>query len=380
MIFLSLFFIYHLFFFLIGLAIYRGKPSLNYIPAKTKFAVVIPAHNEEKVIGSSVRSILSSNYPKQLIKIFVIADNCTDNTAKIARSAGAAVIERFNNKQRGKQYALNWAFKKIKLSNYDAFCVLDADNHVHPDYFNEIDALYQQGHMVIQGYVDTKNPGDSWVTANYAYMFWYLCRVQLSRKLLGFSAWLAGTGFCISTDILKRLGWNVQTLCDDIEYTAQLLIAGERVTFAPNAIFYDEKPITFKDSIKQRVRWVRGQTQVSIRYIPALTVKVITSWLKGEYMTAVRAFDGIMWIPMNIIFMFSIIYSVINNNFESILVMCISVPFIMIMPMLAESIKNVKVWKYIFTAGFFYYTWIPIAFYSIATCGKKTWWRTPHGV
>ncbi len=379
MIIISIFFTYHLLFLLIGLAILQDNSNrINNIP-KNKFAVILPAHNEQSVIYDSVKSIFSCKYPKDLLDVYVIADNCSDGTAYNARKAGALVLERQNKTKLGKQHALDWAFKKIDLSQYDAVIIFDSDNRVDPGYLTEMDYQLQKGNKVIQGYVGTKNPTDSWVTANYAYMFWYLCRMQMTRNLIGLSCWLAGTGFCVSTEVLQRVGWKVQTLCDDMEYTAQLIIAGEKVSFASRAIFYDEKPVGLKDSLKQRLRWIRGQTQVTLRYLPKLAFKIVTAWWQGDIKAAARAFDGIMWIPMQLVVILSILYALVTTGSANLLQMIISVPLLMMLPMLAESIKNVKVWKYLITAGIFYWTWLPILFYGVATCGKKTWWRTPHG-
>lgn len=379
---IGIYYLYHLLFFLIGLTIVRELGARASRRACThRFAVVIPAHNEQNVIKSSLRSIFSCDYPEDLFDVYVVADNCTDRTADAARAAGARVLERHDKNLRGKQHALKWAFQHILPDNsldiYDAVVVLDADNHVDRNFLRVLDGYLAEGHKVIQGYVETKNPCDSWVTANYAYMFWYLCRLQMARTVLGLSAWLAGTGLCISTDILRRIGWNVTTLVDDVEYTCQLLLAGERVVFAPGAVVYDQKPVGLRDSMKQRLRWVRGQTQ-TLRYIPRLARHVVRCWWRGDFGQAVRALDAVMWVPMHLVICASVILLLCQGWWQYLLSVFLTVPVLNMLPMLAEQVKKCKAWAYLVTAGAFFLTWLPITAYGVISCGNKVWWRTPH--
>src|SRR5690554_2072221 len=139
-----------------------------------RFAIVIPAHNEEKVIVSMVKSLRKQKYPADHYDIFVICDNCTDNTSYEAKKTGADVLIRRNNKKRGKGYALEWAFTRIfnMQKDYDAICVFDADNVVTSTYLREINTMLNMGHQVIQGYIDSKNPFDSWISLSYSIAFW----------------------------------------------------------------------------------------------------------------------------------------------------------------------------------------------------------------
>ncbi len=375
---ISLYYLYHLLFLLFSLGLTKPLAGTPAGTGRNRLAVLVPAHNEENVIASSVRSILASRYPGNKFDVYVIADNCTDRTAELARAAGALVLERENKTLRGKQHALKWAFEQINLDEYDAVVILDADNHVDPGFLAVLDHYLAAGHRVIQGYVETKNPGDSWVTANYAYMFWYLCRLQMARTHLGLSAWLAGTGLCISTDVLRRVGWNVTTLVDDVEYTCQLLLAGERVAFAPGAVVYDQKPVGLRDSMKQRLRWVRGQTQVTLRYLPRLVWHVVRCWFRGDFGQSVRAFDGIMWVPMHLPLLTGFTVSLFLGGLNYLAGVLLSVPAFYLLPLLAERVRIRRAWTYLLTAGAFFFTWIPITAYGVVTCDQKIWWRTPH--
>lgn len=374
----ALFYLYHLVMFLLSLGLSRQAPGEPRGKGRHRFAVFVPAHNEENVIASSLRSIFAVDYPRGLYDVYVIADNCTDRTAELARAAGSRVLERENKTLRGKQHALKWAFERINLGDYDAVVVLDADNHVHPGFLGVLDAYLCAGHKVIQGYVETKNPEESWVTANYAYLFWYLCRLQMIRTKLGLSAWLAGTGFCISTEVLRRVGWQVETLVDDVEYTCRLILAGERVVFAPGAVVYDQKPAGLRDSMKQRLRWVRGQTQVTLRYLPRLVWHVVRCWFRGDFGQTARAFDAVMWVPMQLVMLSGLAVSLVAAGVMSVLGVLLTAPLFYVLALLAEGIKLKRAWAYLITAGAFFYTWVPVVVYGVVSCENKAWWRTPH--
>lgn len=257
--------------------LYRKKEVKDYTP-KNKFAMIVAAHNEEVVIGKLVESIQQQNYPKELFDIFVIADNCDDKTAKIAREAGAQVFERFNKDKRGKGYALEWMFDKLyKMDEqYDAVCIFDADNLVHKDFLKEINSKMKQGYKVVQGYIDSKNPDDSWIATSYSIAFWSQNRMfQLARSNVGFSNQIGGTGFAIDFATLKELGWGATCLTEDLEFTCKIVLNGGKIGWAHDAKIYDEKPLGLKASWVQRRRWMQGFTDVASRYFWKLTKKAV---------------------------------------------------------------------------------------------------------
>ncbi|MDQ0149700.1 glycosyltransferase family 2 protein [Eubacterium multiforme] len=248
--------------------LYRKKEKKNYTPVK-KFAMIVAAHNEEVVIGKLIESMAKLNYPKELYDVFVIADNCTDKTAEISRSYGVNVFERSNKDKRGKGYALEWMFGKLfeMDKKYDAICIFDADNLVHEDFLKEINSKMLEGYKVVQGYIDSKNPNDSWIATSYSIAFWSQNRMfQLARSNVGFSNQLGGTGFAIDTTMLQELGWGATCLTEDLEFTCKLVANGEKVGWAHDARIFDEKPLTLKQSWSQRKRWMQGFTDVASRY------------------------------------------------------------------------------------------------------------------
>lgn len=258
---------YYMFIAFFGL--YKKKEKELKVKVYNKFALIVAAHNEEMVIGQIVKSLQALDYPKELYDIFVIADNCTDETAKIAQESGAQVFERFDAKKRGKGYALEWMFEKIfnMEKHYDAVVIFDADNLASRNFLIEMNKKLNEGFKVVQGYIDSKNPHDSWITQAYSISFWSANRLfQLSRNNLGLSNQIGGTGFCVETGILKELGWGATCLTEDLEFTCKLVMNGYKVGWAHEACVYDEKPLTLKQSWNQRKRWMQGFTDVASRY------------------------------------------------------------------------------------------------------------------
>ena len=243
------------------------------IEKEHKFMAVVPAHNEETVIKNLVESLVAQNYPKELYDIYVIADNCTDATAEIAKEAGAKVLKRFDEANKTKGHALNWFIKQKIEENadYDAMCVFDADKKVDKNFLKNMNKKLCQGEEVVQGYRDIKNPTDSWVASGYAIFYWMMHRFyHLARYNLGLSPLLNGTGFMVKFDLLKPHGWQTITLTEDIEYSLINIAEGRKLGWAVDAIVYDEQPVTFKASWSQRSRWTVGHLQCMKEYTKKL--------------------------------------------------------------------------------------------------------------
>lgn len=256
----------------------KKRKKVNIHENQKSFALIVAAHNEEVVIGKAVESLMQLDYPKELYDVFVIADNCDDNTAAIAREHGAKVFERTNKDERGKGFALEWMFDKIfKMDRkYDAVGIFDADNLVSKNFLSEMNCYMCEGYKVIQGYIDSKNPHDSWISESYSVSFWAANRLfQLARQNLGLSNQLGGTGFIVDTDILKELGWGATCLTEDLEFTCKLVLNGYKVGWAHEAVVYDEKPLTLKQSWRQRKRWMQGFADVASRFFTKLIKKGI---------------------------------------------------------------------------------------------------------
>ncbi len=274
----TIFWLYQLLISVCSLIKLKDKPLK--VEKNHKFMAIIPAHNEEQVVGNLIDSLKNQNYDSNLFDIYVIADNCTDNTAQVARKAGAIVYERFDPEKRTKGYALDW-FLKQKIeenADYDAVCVFDADNIVDKNFIKNMNKKLCQGEDVVQGYRDIKNPTDSWITSGYALFYWTMHRFyHLARYNIGLSTLLNGTGFMVRFDILKPQGWKTVTLTEDIEFSLQRIIKGKKLGWATDAIVYDEQPVGFKQSWSQRSRWTVGHMQCIKEYTMQLAKAIKTN-------------------------------------------------------------------------------------------------------
>lgn len=272
---ITIFWIYQIAISLCSLIKFKDKPLL--INKKHKFMAIIPAHNEEAVIANLIESLKNQDYDKDLYDIYVIADNCTDSTAKIAKDLGAIVYERFDQEKKTKGFALDWFLKQkiAEKADYDAFFVFDADNIVDNNFIKNMNKKLCQGEEVVQGYRDIKNPTDSWITAGYALFYWTMHKFyHLARYNVGLSPLLNGTGFMVKFDIVKDTGWDTVTLTEDIEFSLKRMIKGKKLGWATDAIVYDEQPVTFKASWSQRSRWTVGHIQCMKTYTKDLAVAV----------------------------------------------------------------------------------------------------------
>ncbi len=306
---ITIFWLYQLLISLCSLVKLKDKPLLE--ERENRFMAIIPAHNEEMVVGNLIESLKNQNYPKDKYDIYVIADNCTDMTKKIAESAGAIVYERRSPmEERTKGHALQWFLRKKIAENapYDAFCVFDADNIVDENFLVSMNKKLCQGEEVVQGYRDIKNPTDSWVSAGYAIFYWMMNRFyHLARYNLGLSPLINGTGFMVKFDVVKPDGWETETLTEDIEFSLQRIIAGKKLGWSTDAIVYDEQPVEFKQSWSQRSRWTVGHIQCMGIYTKQLALAV------KEKKTAMN-FDGLLYIVGSIP-MFIITLLLLSLNF-----------------------------------------------------------------
>lgn len=392
-----------LYFFAIAIAGWNSRSNKNntYPPTKS-FALVVAAHNEEKVIANIIESLKMLKYPKELYDIFVIADNCTDNTAEIARNEGALVYERFNKVDVGKGYALAWMFDKIFKMNkkYDAICVFDADNLVASNYLAKMNDMLCDGHKVIQAYLDIKNPYDSWVTLTNSIMYWITNRLfNQARHNLNMWCTIGGTGFCVAREILEKIPWDATCLAEDLEYTVKLVLNDIRVSWCGETAIYDEKPITFMQSWNQRKRWMQGHVDVFSRFFLKLLKKGIKERRLTPIDLAIYNFQ-----PINIVitFFMSVILSLIALNFHSysvrevidnglvptwlmyIILLTLNVLpifFVYILPILVLIIEkrfNFKVFLGLFLWPIFGLSWIPIIILGIINKNNKVWNHTIH--
>ena len=241
-----------------------------------RYAVVISARNESAVLGELLESVRKQDYPSELLDVYVVADNCTDHTAQVARAHRAVVFERYDRVRVGKGHALNYLFSQIEtlagIETYDGYLVLDADNVLDENYVKEMNKVFARGYPVVTSYRNSKNYGSNWISAGYA--LWFLRESKYlngARMQCGTSCAISGTGFLISSKIVRaNNGWKHHLLTEDIEFSVDSVIQGECIGYCEKAVLYDEQPLDFKTSWYQRLRWTKGFYQVFGKYSGAL--------------------------------------------------------------------------------------------------------------
>ncbi len=368
-----------------------GRPAdLN------KFAIMICARNEGMVIGDLLDSLKNQTYPAEYMTVFVMADNCTDNTADVARERGAVVYERFEKDKVGKGYALEVLRHHIAEDypeGFDAYFVFDADNILRKNYIEEMNKTFCEGNEIVTSYRNSKNLGNTWVSAGSGWWFLRESRyLQYPRFLLGTSGTASGTGFMFSRKVSDEIGdWPFHLLTEDVEFSADQILKGRKIAMCMNAELFDEQPLKFKQCWTQRIRWGKGYLQVLRVY----------GWrlLKGALKGSFSCFDIVMNIaPAFILTIISVVLgltlavwgAIIGDNIligiQSLAELLLNAYLMLFALSLITTITewshiHMKTWKkilYTFTFPFFMFTYVPIALVSLF--GHVTWKPIEHTV
>ncbi len=370
-------------------------------PKTTKtntFALLIAAHNEEAVIGQLVESLNSLDYPKSKFRVFVVADNCTDKTAQIAQNEGAVVWQRQDAMHRGKGYAMEFAFKKIFAleDDFEYICVFDADNLVKPDFLQKMNDKINQGYRAVQGYLDSKNPSDNWLTFSYSLWYWINNRMsQLARGNLNLGCRLGGTGFAVATELIREYGWGATCLAEDTEFTLKLAMNDIKVGWSHEAVVYDEKPRLLGTSIHQRERWMQGLSEVATEYVKPLVKKVFKDKSTSAFHMLMNFWGDTLY-PVSVIFFWAVYLIMIFiekssllyvlfcdfwNSPAKLLLLTIFVwgnLVLMLVGLYTDQKLDRSIMKNSF--GFLVYiiSWIPVGIMGYLKRDEKEWFHTPH--
>ena len=250
---------YRVVFFIIGIFFTRKfKPAKK----KHKYAIVVAARNEETVIGNLLDSIKKQNYPSKLLTTFVVADNCTDKTAEIARKNGAVCYERFDNERKTKGFALQYLFEKIEEDygrmNFEGYFVFDADNLLKNDYISKMNDAFDSGEKIISSYRNIKNIDENWITISFA-VHWLrsIRQNHRARSFLRLATNIQGTGYLFSNEVVMD-GWKYTSLTEDRGLTADAVSQGYRISYQDEAEFFDEQTPNYKVAYNQKLRWSKG--------------------------------------------------------------------------------------------------------------------------
>ena len=262
---------YHSVYFIIG--IFKTK-KFKKAKVKHKYAILIAARNEEKVIGNLLDSIAKQDYPRDLLTTFVVADNCTDSTAAIARKKGAICYERFNDQDKTKGFALEFLFNNIEsdygINSFEGYFIFDADNLLNTNFVSKMNDAFDSGEKIVTSYRNTKNFDENWIASTYALHWIRSSRTShRARSYLGLATNIQGTGFLFANEIVKN-GWHYTSLTEDRALTADVVSNGYMISYQDEAIFYDEQPIKVKVALRQRLRWSKGHLLAFLESGPKL--------------------------------------------------------------------------------------------------------------
>ncbi len=357
-----------------------------------RYGVLIAARNESEVIGQLIESIKRQSYPAELVTVFVVADNCTDDTAEVAERAGAVVYRRFDKQKVGKGYALDYLLGRISedyaSKPFDAYMVFDADNILDRNYIREMNRVFSDGYEIITSYRNSKNYDDNWISAGYS--LWFLRESKYlnnARMLLNTSCAISGTGFCVARSVIEKDGgWKYHLLTEDIEFTIDHVLQGYKIGFAENAVLYDEQPTKFSQSWFQRLRWSKGFLQVWHKYGGRLIKSVFKGGRLSCYdmtMTIMPAFFlTLACVAVNLTAeLMGLIYDVEVTILVDSLVDSLRNAYVMMF--LLGLVTTVTEWKqirstpakkllYIVTFPIFMFTYVPV---SIAALFVKVGWK-----
>jgi len=252
---------------------------------EARFLVLVPAHNEEKVIATMIDNLNRMDYPKELYDYIILADNCTDRTEEIARELGAEVLvsrRESEDEPTGKPIVLKKALNALGdyHEKYDLVMFFDADNMIDLNMFREVNSQYiDSGRKadVIQCYLGCKNKAGMVAFADYVSYTITNRFMQYSKQRIGLNAAIGGTGFCVSAQYLHdRGGWTSLSLTEDFELQIETICEGRRLLWNNEVRIHDEKPTKLRACARQRLRWAQGRWFVSFKNTPRLLKAMFT--------------------------------------------------------------------------------------------------------
>lgn len=278
-----------------------------------RIAVIIPAHDEERGIVSTVSQLLDSDYPRSSFSVFVIADNCSDATAERGEYAGATVLIRNDPDHRGKGQALDWALRRYSeaLRQFDLIAFIDADMNVDRGFMRHMAHVFaDQAVVAAQCRYIVANPGDGFLSAMGFASFCFANHVRpAGRCWLGGSAELKGSGMVFRTPFLLARGWSAQSIAEDMQFGKQLLLEGVLVRYVPRAIVTSPIPSTLKQVAVQQSRWEGGKKQVVREMFPKFLAALVQR-------RSVALLDGLLDMlvaPVAVVIMLSVIGAIISS-------------------------------------------------------------------
>jgi len=349
---------------------------------KIRFGIIIPAHDEELLLDRLLKSISKQDYPSEIVKTIVVADNCSDDTAKIGLTNGALVLERKDDQHRGKGYAIKFALGNIDMNKYDALFIIDADSFIENDLLRQLDRVVRNGNKIIQCYNGVANPNESWFTR-----LLHVSRIisneiyHPAKQKLGLSSFLMGNGMCFSTEILKKYGWDAFTVGEDWEYYAKLIQAGEMVAFANKARVYHQESSSLRQATSQRMRWSSGRFAIAWKYGIGLLFRGLAERNIKKMDASLPLILPNPSLGMNITIiglLLSLCLALVSNNYNFLLwfIILVVLQFIIFMVGISYTRNKMKNFISLFAAPLFLIWKMVIDILSVLGMGRKAWTRT----
>ena len=311
--------IYGLYFIAVAIPVLFKRKKKNIIgERKNYFEILIPARNEEYVIENLIKSLKKLDYDKERYEITVVLNNSTDNTKEKVSSLGVNIYE-CKNKISSKGDALKEVFAVMdKRNDIDAYIIFDADNVVDKNFLKHMNNSLNNGYLVAQGFRDTKNVSDNWISSSYA-LYYYIQNYffNKARTLMNSSSSINGTRFMVSTEVIDKYGFKTNTLTEDIEFAGLCALNNVKIDFVEEAITYDEQPTNFKVSWVQRKRWSKGCLQCYQKYAPLLIKNMPKN--KSCLDLLMLYFAPIVHIFTILILMLSLVINIINGDYSVII-------------------------------------------------------------
>ncbi|NLL91640.1 MAG: glycosyltransferase family 2 protein [Ruminococcaceae bacterium] len=257
-----------------------GKYKTPTLPdnPRTRFKVLIPAHNERRVIADCIKSVFESDYPRDMMDVIVLANNCSDDTAEVARQAGAKVVEVEDSRINSKASALSWYFRNSDLMTHkdETLFMVDADNIIDKNALRYLDVSLSKGYKVVQSRCLALNRNASAATGIMAIFFAAENRIwNLPHSNRGQTTLMKGTGCAIKISHLADIGWKVESLSDDVEFSLRTILSGNTIHYNDKATVYAEFATEPETLWKQLRRWYSGQWDVMGRYFPKLVKRML---------------------------------------------------------------------------------------------------------
>lgn len=294
---------------LLAAAVWRSDHRPPPPRSDVKLAILVPAHDEEAQIAKALRSIQASDYPSSNRRLIVVADNCSDRTADVARAEGAEVWERLDPAHRGKGHALGWAFSRLLDDrSIEAVCVIDADCEASANLLRALAGRLHAGAEVVQASYLISNPDSSNAAAlRWAGFALFNFIRPLGRDRLGLSSGVLGTGIAVSRGVLLSSPWRARSYAEDREQHMRWVLDGIRVEFAPEAEVRSPAPTAASGSRTQMARWDSGRAALAIRLTPRLLARSLRT---GEMSALDAALEPVL-LPQSLLIVTNIVTAVL---------------------------------------------------------------------